>query len=120
MCKLIHMVTIGDSNSILCVTDDIDVAKRVAYTYNTYKDIAKKVRERKHVNEFDGLNLNRKKYLDNWKFALPTTNKISGIAKVKTIEKFDVPIQLVKAYMDSYTFSKYRDDNKRQDAETTS
>jgi hypothetical protein len=106
--KYLHAVVVGESGYVLCVTDDLDVAKRVAWTYDTYDDLITKAEERGKKEKFDELRASRKQILSGWKFGIPTDKEISGKTKVVTIPQFRIPVQLVKGYMDAYTMTKFK------------
>ena len=82
--KFLHAVVIGESY-VLCVTDDLDVAKRVAWTYDTYDELITKVEERGKRERFDELRASRKQILSEWKFGIsvPEDRYVSKSAPLK-------------------------------------
>jgi hypothetical protein len=105
--KMLYAVMIGDTGNMLCITDDEDTAKRVAWTYDTYTDLMAKAKARDNREEYDELIAARRKILKEWKFGI-YSNDMNDKTKVVTIPMFQVPVQLVKGFMDAYTLSKYK------------
>jgi hypothetical protein len=106
--KFVYCVNLPKSGCVLCITEDEDSAKRIAWNYNSYKDAANKIEEREGQHNFDEMIRSRQSLIKQWKFSVNSSDDVEDdIAEVIKIPLFNFPIKLIKGFMDSYTTSAY-------------
>ena len=97
-----------ENGYILAIVYDEDLAKRLAWSFNSYADIARKAKERDSDDFLNDYHTRKIEYIADWKFAI---NKdlldLDSKCVVKKVTPLDMPVKLLNGFMDGFAKTKY-------------